>query len=107
MSRNVVDLPQPDGPSSTLSVPESSANEISSTARICPATVVQCLLIFSTAIADTAPPMAAPDDDGHSARPGMIAKGAGSSRRSCWLSKQGRERRARVGGAHERFAHEK
>ena len=36
MRRSVVDLPQPDGPSSTLSVPASNANETSSTARTGP-----------------------------------------------------------------------
>jgi porphobilinogen deaminase len=34
----------------------SSANEMPSTARTCPAAVVQCLATFSTAIADTIPP---------------------------------------------------
>ena len=53
MRRSVVDLPQPDGPSSTLSVPSSNANESPSTARTLPSAVVQCLLTFSAAMADT------------------------------------------------------
>ena len=36
MRRSVVDLPQPEGPSSTLSVPSPSANEMPSTARTWP-----------------------------------------------------------------------
>ncbi len=53
MSRNVVDLPHPDGPSSTLSVPSARANEMPSTARTFPSAVDQCLLTLSTAMADT------------------------------------------------------
>ena len=52
ISRSVVDLPQPDGPSSTLSVPGSNANDRPSTARTSPSAVVQCLLTFSATMAD-------------------------------------------------------
>src|SRR3982751_6135018 len=51
--RSVVDLPQPEGPSSTLSVPSANRNDTPSTARTLPSAVVQCLLTFSTAIAAT------------------------------------------------------
>src|SRR6185295_8572119 len=53
ISRSVVDLPQPDGPSSTLSVPSSNENDSLSTARTSPSAVVQCLLRFSATMADT------------------------------------------------------
>src|SRR6185437_10928193 len=52
--RSVVDLPQPDGPRSTLSVPASNANVASSTARTTPSAVDQCLLTCSAPIADIA-----------------------------------------------------
>src|SRR5512132_368387 len=75
MRRNVVDLPHPDGPSSTFSVPASNANETSSTARMVPSAVVQTLLTRSAAIADI--------------------------KRS---TKQSGESGTRVGCTHERFA---
>ena len=49
MSRSVVDLPQPDGPSSTASVPTPTSKDTSSTARVVP----HALLTPRTEIADT------------------------------------------------------
>ena len=49
ISRSVVDLPQPEGPSRTARVPRATSSETSSTARVAP----QCLLTWRTAIADT------------------------------------------------------
>src|SRR5574340_234080 len=76
-SRSVVDLPQPDGPRSTLSVPASNENVTSSTARTTPSAVDQCLLTCSAPIADI------------------------GSAEEC------SERGARIGSAHERLADEK
>src|SRR6476659_915438 len=86
--RSVVDLPQPDGPSSTLSVPASNANETSSTARTAAPPVVQTLLTFSAAIADI--------------RKGVRRRAAKRS-----IAEQRAKRRAGIGRAHERFADEK
>ena len=47
ISRSVVDLPQPEGPSSTANVPASTSKLTSSTARVAP----QCLATRSRAIA--------------------------------------------------------
>ena len=49
MSRSVVDLPQPDGPSSTSIRPAAASKLTSSTARVCPHHRLRC----STEIADT------------------------------------------------------
>ena len=83
ISRSVVDLPQPEGPSSTLSVPGSKANVMPSTACTLPPAVVQCLLTRSRAIADM--------------------RECGIGLRS---AEQRRQRRTRIGCAHERFADE-
>src|SRR3954467_9102667 len=85
MSRSGVDLPQPDGPSKTLSVPCARRKETPSTARTCPSAVVQCLLTFSTAIADTRKEP--------STKPWSLAEKRG-------------ERGPRIGRAHERLADE-
>src|SRR6476660_6331915 len=94
--RSVVDLPQPEGPSSTLSVPSSNSNESPSTARTLPSTVVQCLLTFSAAMADTMlrflcdSPLVAADDSTEEER----------------SAEELLERRARIRRAHERLADE-
>src|SRR5205085_10151178 len=49
MMRSVVDLPQPEGPSSTQNEPASTSNEMPSSARDSP----QCLATFSSLMADT------------------------------------------------------
>ncbi len=116
ISRKVVDLPQPEGPSRTFSVPASSEKESPSTARTMPAAVVQCLLTFSTTIADNAPPgtgrPTALDAALHAAlRPAIIANSvrpaAIVSRRrlsSVDSAEQGLQRRARVRRPHEGLA---
>src|SRR5215470_10692813 len=113
MRRNVVDLPQPEGPSSTLSVPSSSAKDSPSTARTCPAAVVQCLAMFSTAIAATAPPVAPPcipatPAGNDNKRTGSLTCSLGRARSAkTGLRKQGGEGRARVGRTHESLADQK
>src|SRR6476646_10344508 len=83
ISRSVDDLPHPDGPRSTLSVPSSNANVTRSTARTSPSAVAQCLLRFSARMADT-------------------------NARDRWrLGEQRGQGGARIGGTHERLADEK
>src|SRR3954469_24236180 len=67
IKRSVVDLPQPEGPSSTLSVPGSKANDSASTAQTLPSAVVQCLLNFAATMADTKRSPGQRGDDGQAA----------------------------------------
>src|SRR6187551_3897896 len=91
ISRSVVDLPQPDGPSRTLSVPASNAKETSSTARTGPSALGHSLLTRSAAIADI----------GERAMEGGMPESDAHSAEKCG------QRRARIRRAHERLAHEK
>ncbi len=98
MRRSVVDLPQPDGPSSTLSVPSSKANERPSTARTSPSAVVQCLLRFSATMADTRSPSAMPRAPRQRIiAPDERAPGRRSGEQPC-------QRGAGIRRAHERLA---
>ena len=102
----------PTGPSSTLSVPASNANESPSTARTWPSAVVQCLLTFSTTMADNAPPGAgrpAALDAALRAASGRNHSKDGARARAPPLARQPNSARSAapgIGRAHERLADE-
>src|SRR5688572_6403406 len=110
ISRSVVDLPHPDGPSNTLSVPASSAKDRSWIACTTPCVVVQCLPTPRNAIADTL----ASGTGGDPARSGVAAAREDDSKPPLFEPSGGpaasveqrAKRLSRIRRTHERFAHE-